>query len=153
MHASSRADPPVKHSVALVIRDAAGPQRILLVQRPEDDDDLPGVWGLPATSLLDGETWRDAAARAGCEKLGVGLDIQDVVNSGSRERPGYTLSMRLVEARSDDGVPDTAAAPGRPGSTRYQDWRWGERDEVRPAAERGSLCSRLLLGIDDARPA
>ena len=28
-----------------------------------------------------------------------------------------------------------------------------ERDEVRPAAERGSLCSRLLLGIDDARTA
>jgi 8-oxo-dGTP diphosphatase len=137
--------PSVRHAVALAIRDAARPGALLLVQRPDDDEDLPGVWGLPATSLAPGEDWIDAAQRAGREKLGVQLDIGDVLNTGSRQRPGYLLSMRLVAARILSGAPDTANAPVAPGSTRYRAWRWGSDDDVRPAAERGSLCSRLLL--------
>ena len=37
----------LKRSVSLVIEDGG---RVLLVRRPDDDDDLPGVWGLPAAS-------------------------------------------------------------------------------------------------------
>ena len=140
-------DSPVKESVALVIRDPAAPDRVLLVQRPDDDEDLPGVWGLPAASLAAGETWREAAVRAGREKLNVALEIVGVVNRGTRQRATYTLSMQLVEARIARGSPDPAAGPVPPGSTRYQSWRWGRTDEVRPAAARGSLCSRLLLEL------
>ena len=135
----------VKHSVALVIRNDAG--EVLLVQRPLDDEDLPGVWGLPAASLAPGETSADAAVRAGLEKLDVALAIGAVLNRGSRERTGYTLAMDLLEARIVEGEPDTAAAPVAPGTTRYRAWRWGRDEEVRPAAERGSLCSTLLLEV------
>ena len=48
----------VKRSVSLVIE---GPAGLLLVRRPDDDESLPGAWGLPAASLRPGESERDAA--------------------------------------------------------------------------------------------
>ena len=43
----------MKRSISLVIESPAG---ILLVLRPDDDESLPGVWGLPAASLREGES-------------------------------------------------------------------------------------------------
>lgn len=133
-----------RRSVALVIRDPARPDRILLVQRPDDDDDLPGVWGLPAASLRDGEDWADAACRAARAKLGLEIETGRVLNEGSKQRAGYRLDMRLYEARIRDGTPRLDAAPAD-GTTRYTAWRWGPRAELEPAADRGSLCGRLAL--------
>ena len=48
-----------------------GPHGLLLVRRPEDDESLPGVWGLPAASLAGSESEEDAVRRAGREELGV----------------------------------------------------------------------------------
>jgi 8-oxo-dGTP diphosphatase len=140
----------IRQAVALVIRRPGGDRRVLLVQRPDDDADLPGVWGLPAASLRPGEGWQDAALRAGREKLGVALVLGPVLNRGSRERPGYTLDMRLVAATLDPGVtPDPVRAPVPPGDTRYQACRWDDTDQVRAAARLGSLCSMLLLELRD----
>ena len=50
-----------------------GPEGLLLVRRPDDDENLPGVWGLPAVSLAAGESEEDAVRRAGRDKLGVEL--------------------------------------------------------------------------------
>ena len=58
------------------------PEGLLLVRRPDDDDDLPGVWGLPAASLAEGESEEDAVRRAGREKLGV-----EVRAAASRSEP------------------------------------------------------------------
>jgi 8-oxo-dGTP diphosphatase len=138
----------VKHCVALVIGAGAGPGRVLLVQRPRDDEDLPGVWGLPAASLRAGETLEDAAHRAARDKLGVAIEIGAVLNDGSQDRGSHRLEMRLVEARIRSGTPRTDTACDD-GTTRYQAWRWGARSELRPAAERGSLCSRLALEATD----
>ena len=49
---------PLKRSVSLVIE---GPAGVLLVRRPDDDDSLPGLWGLPAASLREGESERARA--------------------------------------------------------------------------------------------
>ena len=62
---------PLKRSVSLVIE---GPAGVLLVLRPDDDDSLPGLWGLPAASLRAGESEQEALARAGREKLGVDVE-------------------------------------------------------------------------------
>ena len=59
---------PLRQSVALVIE---GPEGVLLVRRPDDDESLPGVWGLPAASLRPGESELDAVRRAGRDKLGL----------------------------------------------------------------------------------
>jgi 8-oxo-dGTP diphosphatase len=141
-------EPGVKRSVSLAIHDEAG--RLLLVQRPPDDEDLPLAWGLPAASLQDGESWEDAVRRAARDKLGIEVRVGDVLAAGHLDRPSYRLEMRLYGATLTTGKPEVAHAPA--GVTRYVDWRWGTAAELAPAARQGSLCSRLYLGWSNARP-
>ncbi|MBR9988829.1 MAG: NUDIX hydrolase [Gemmatimonadetes bacterium] len=140
----------VKRSVALVIRDAAQRHAVLLVQRPPDDEDLPGVWGLPAATLAEDESPADAARRAGRDKLGVELEAGRLLNEGSAQRAAYRLDMQLLEARILGGTPVTDAG-GADGTTRYQAWRWGAMKDLASAAARGSLCSRLALELETDR--
>jgi 8-oxo-dGTP diphosphatase len=132
----------VKRSVALAIRSPDG-DRILLVRRPADDPELPGVWGLPAASLAEGESWEDAVLRAAHSKLGLEVQVTGVLNRGVQRRPQYTLEMRLYEALITAGEPALTRTDSA--VTQYSDWRWATPDELRPAAELGSFCSRLML--------
>jgi hypothetical protein len=126
-----------KRSVSVVID---GPGGVLLVRRPDQDRDLPGVWGLPAVTLGPGETAEDGVRRAGREKLGVEL---------SPVRPlGEDGSMTGWEARVVAGAP---SVPQPCANTQYSELRWGDLAELAPAARQGSLCSRVLLrarGLD-----
>jgi hypothetical protein len=126
-----------KRSLSVVID---GPRGVLLVRRPDHDADLPGVWGLPAVSLGDGESQEDGVRRAGQEKLGVALRPL---------RPlGEDGAMTDWEAELVSGEP-SVPQPGA--NTQYAELRWGELAELVPAARQGSLCSRVLLrarGLD-----
>ena len=134
---------PIKRSVSLAIRHADG--RVLQVQRPPDDEDLPLVWGLPAASLQGDESWEDAVRRAARDKLGVEVEPGRVLNEGAKGRDAYRLEMRLYEARLLGGEPSVPQPIG--GVTQYVDWRWGDDQGLEPAAEAGSLCSRLYLAM------
>jgi 8-oxo-dGTP diphosphatase len=126
-----------KRSISLVIE---GPEGLLLVRRPEDDESLPGVWGLPAASLGEGESEEDAVRRAGREKLGV--EVAPVHAIGREGR------MTDWEARIVAGTP---SVPQQGPNTQYTELRWGDARELVPAARQGSLCSRALLrarGLD-----
>ena len=138
----------VKRSIAFVVRNPADDGSILAVRRPPDDEDLPDAWGLPAGSLRPGESWHDAVRRAGREKLGVELEVGEQVNEGKLTRgdpgaDGHVLHMRLYEARVVEGTP--AVPQPHDDVTQYAAWRWDRPDSLRPAAERGSLCSSLFL--------
>jgi 8-oxo-dGTP pyrophosphatase MutT (NUDIX family) len=117
-----------------------GPEGVLLVRRPDDDESLPGVWGLPAASLAPGESEEDAVRRAGREKLGVEVEpLQPVGEEGG---------MTDWEARIRSGAP-VVPQPGP--RTQYTALRFGGLAELVPAARAGSLCSRVLLrarGLD-----
>ena len=138
---------PVKQSVAVVIRHPAQPAEVLTVLRPANDEDLPNVWGLPATSLRPGEAWEAAVRRVGSEKLGVDLTVGKELQRGATERRDYQLQMRLYEAAIVDGTPFVP----QPGTerTQYSQWKWGTSGDLQPAAQRGSLCSRLYLKTVD----
>jgi 8-oxo-dGTP diphosphatase len=113
---------------------------LLLVRRPDDDESLPGVWGLPAVSLGPGESEEDAVRRAGRDKLGVEVEPLRPV--------GRDQTMTDWEARILSGRP---AVPQPGPHTQYTDLRWGEAAELVPAARQGSLCCRVLLrarGLD-----
>ena len=125
----------MKRSISLVIE---GPAGVLLVRRPDDDDSLPGVWGLPATSLSEGESEHDALLRAGREKLGVEVEPLRPVG----EETGELVSMRDWAARVVEGTPEVPQ-PGE--GTQYVSLRWGNAAELAPAARAGSLCARVLL--------
>jgi hypothetical protein len=116
------------------------PEGLLLVRRPEDDEDLPGVWGLPAVSLAPGESEEEAVRRAGRDKLGV--EVEPV------KRVGREQSMTDWVARIVSGRP---AVPQPGPHTQYAELRFGEPSELVPAAREGSLCCRVLLrarGLD-----
>jgi 8-oxo-dGTP pyrophosphatase MutT (NUDIX family) len=110
------------------------PEGVLLVRRPDGDESLPGVWGLPAATLADGESERDAVRRAGREKLGVEVRPLDPLGSE------LTMTDWLVEVV--DGEP---CVPQDGPNTQYAELRWGDPRELVPAARQGSLCSRALL--------
>jgi len=120
---------PVKHSVAVMIFNG---DKVLSVRRPDDDDELPGVWGLPAGTLRPSETIKDLIGRIGRDKLGVDLTLVRKVASGRQMRRLYLLQMELWEA-------SMAGSPSHP------NWRWGAIDSLRPGAEAGSLCCTLAI--------
>jgi ADP-ribose pyrophosphatase YjhB (NUDIX family) len=125
----------LKRSVSLVIE---GPGGVLLVRRPDGDESLPGVWGLPAASLRDGESEREALRRAGRDKLGV--EVEPLKPIGAEQTPAQTMSDWAVRiAAGEPRVPQ----PGE--GTQYVEWRWGDPAELQPAARAGSLCARALL--------
>ena len=116
------------------------PEGLLLVRRPDDDEDLPGAWGLPAVSLAPDESEEEAVRRAGRDKLGV--DLEPV------RRVGRERTMTNWEARIRSGDP---AVPQPGPHTQYTELRFGEPSELVPAAQHGSLCCRVLLrarGLD-----
>lgn len=132
-----------KRSVSVLVEGPHG-SRLLAVRRPEDDEELPGAWGLPAASLRGDEGWAEAAARIGPEKLGVDLDVGEVLREGEAAREAYRLRMRLFGASIAAGEPEVPQ--DAPGVTQYVDWTWARPDRLRDSARRGSLCSRLCLG-------
>jgi len=131
---------PLKRSVALVIERPD--DRVLLVRRPEDDESLPGLWGLPATTLRDRESEPDALRRAGREKLGVEVRPLHPLGEEEAERADYRIVMRDWQAEVASGDP-SVPQPGA--GTQYVELRWGHPTELRAAASAGSVCARVLL--------
>ena len=121
----------VKHSVAVLVRQN---DNILTVRRPDEEEDLPGIWGLPAGSYREGETLNDLVQRIGRDKLGVELQPIRTLARGRQERAEYVLEMELVEGRMD-GVPTPP------------EWLWGLPDALREGQRQGSLCCDLVLGL------
>ena len=139
---------PLELSVAIVITDAAG--GFLAVRRSDDDGTLPGVWGLPAASVRKGETPRDAAARAGRDKLGVEVEVLRRIGEAEARRGGRVHRLEEYEARIVDGVP--RVPQGDASVSQYADLRYtADPTILLEAARQGSLCSRILLrtrGLD-----
>ena len=134
-----------KRSVALAVHPQDDGSRVLLVRRPDDDDDFPGAWGLPAATCIAPETLEDAARRIGQFKLGVDVQLGRVIGSGVQERDDYVIEMHLFEAWLDGMDPKLAVDSEDSGLTYYASWRWGKSSDLVESACMGSLCSRVLL--------
>lgn len=135
---------PVKCSVAAVVRCPNDPDEFLAVRRPDDDDLLPGVWGLPAVTLQPGELPEAALRRLGREKLGAALEPRSFIGIDAADRGGYLLILMDIEAEVAGGDPDVHA--GRTSGTAYVEQRWtSDATLLVEAASRGSVCSRILL--------
>ena len=120
---------PVKRSVAVLIRKE---DRILSTRRADDDDELPGVWGLPAGSYRGLESLEDLVTRIGRDKLGVPLIPIRKLTQGIQVRERYRLEMELWEA-------EMAGEPQHPA------WQWAEAEVLQPGKLQGSLCCSLAL--------
>ncbi|WP_433280351.1 NUDIX domain-containing protein [Micromonospora sp. CA-244673] len=136
---------PARHAVAVVLYDDQG--RFLAVRRSDDDESLPGVWGLPAASLRAGESDEDAVVRAGREKLGVELRVLDRVGTEKAEREQFTLTLSDYRVVLEKGVP--AVPQPFDDVSQYVDMTYTkDLGLLVEAARRGSLCSRVLLNSE-----
>ncbi len=115
---------------------------MLAVQRPDEPgEELPGVWGLPAATLREGESPEDGVRRLGRDKLGVELTPLRVLADGEQQRLDYTLHMTVYET-SMSGEPTPQRAPS---GTSYDAFDWLPAESFRNAAARGSLCCELFV--------
>ncbi len=133
-------------AIAVFIENPLDSSRLLTVRRPDDDEDLPGVWGLPATSLRDNESVEAAAHRLGTRKLGVNVTLGTMLAEDSQERATQHLSMSLYAATLDATSPELPESDDQiDGSTYYTDWQWGLLESLSQGAQMGSLCCQLAL--------
>ena len=120
---------PIKRSVAVLIRSE---EHILSTRRPDNDEELPGVWGLPAGSYRGTESLEELVRRIGQEKLGVLLIPIRKLAQGMQIRERYTLDMELWEAEMS-------------GTPKHSAWRWAVAQTPHNGESQGSLCCRLAL--------
>ncbi len=145
----------MKRSVSVAIRTAQpdGAERVVTVLRPRvPDDPLGGLWGLPAATARDGESEDEAAARVLKDKLGLRVPARGLtrINEGRRDESVNSQSMMVYALDWDEISPLPISLPARSADsgetvTLYDDWRWATPEELREAATRGSLCTRLYL--------
>ena len=132
----------IKYAISYVIYNEDR-SKILIVQRPSNDEDLPNMWGLPAGTIKDNETNQDAIIRSGRDKLGVELEVVRFIDKDDLEREKYILHMEDYEAKIISGKPE---APQKiEGITQYSAWRWGVPDDLKKIAGKGSLCTQIYL--------
>jgi len=122
---------PVKRSVAVLIRNG---DEVLSTRRSDSDDELPGIWGLPAGSYRANETLQDLVQRIGEQKLGVRVTPIQKLALGRQERPAYILEMELWEVQMS-GIPNHPA------------FRWAALNSLEAGRAVGSLCCELALNV------
>ena len=135
----------VDYVVAAVIKNRNNPEEFLVVKRPDDDPDLRGSWGLPATTLKEGELPEDAAQRLCRDKLGCEAKPTRFLGLMFQRRNSYNLFLMDVDMELTSAAdPDVHAATA--GRTRYVEQKWSSDPmDLMPAAEKGSCCASIFL--------
>lgn len=130
-----------KESVAIVITNEKGE---FLTVRRAGDDTFPGQWGLPAASLRSGETNEDTAKRAAKDKLGVNVEVLDVIGDMTVDKGDYFAHLTEYHARIIEGKPVLKARDQS--VSQYESCKYSSDPAILvPAAQQGSLCSRIYL--------
>ncbi len=137
---------PVKNAISYVIY-TEDRSKFLIVKRPDDDENLPGAWGLPAGSVKEDESFEKATLRSGKQKLGVKLKIIKLIGEDQTEREKYILNMKEYEAEIVHGKPK-APQPIK-GITQYQAIKWGTSEDLHEAVSKGSLCCKMYLDYEN----
>ena len=145
----------MKRSVSVAIRfvQPDGAERVVAVLRPRvPDDPLGGLWGLPAATARDGESEDEAAARVLSDKLGLQVSSEGLmrINEGWRDdgvSSSQSMTVYTLDWSGESPLPVSlpARSVDSEAVTLYEDWRWAAPEEMREAARRGSLCTRLYL--------
>lgn len=135
---------PTKFAIAAILMDSKDANEILAVKRPPNDESLPDVWGLPAVTVKDGELPEDAVRRLGVEKLSTKIEPISYIGIKRADREKYELILMDIKAELKGVEPSVKNATTT--GTKYVDQKWTNDYVIfKEAAEKGSLCSRILL--------
>ena len=134
----------VRQAVALYLRNPGNHNEFLAVRRPADARSLPNVWGLPAVTLVEGETLYNAIKRVGTEKLNTEVEPTNFIGVKAADRDNHTLVLMDFAAELVGREPDVTEAETE--STKYGDQIWTPHVALlTQAAKEGSLCSQIIL--------
>jgi 8-oxo-dGTP pyrophosphatase MutT (NUDIX family) len=122
-------------------------KEFLVVKRPPEDEELGGIWGLPATTFdSKSESPDEAVLRAAREKIGCEIKItRRLPEIMIQQRHGYDLMLMDYECKLVSGEPDVHKA--KTTGTKYIDKKWTSdpRATLEAGAKRGSICIQLFL--------
>lgn len=134
----------IKFAVAVALYNPNNSGEVLAVKRPESDDRLSGVWGLPAIVVEEGELPEDAVRRLGVEKLSTKIEPVSYLGIQYADRGEYELILIDITADLNGEEPSVINAPTA--GTRYVAQQWTSDFSIfKEAATKGSLCSRIFL--------
>lgn len=102
--------------VAAVI--AQGGRYLITQRRPQAV--LPLLWEFPGGRVEDGETDGQALAREVCYRLGVQVEIGELISFVSHPYESYTVDLYLYECRITEGEPEPKVV---------NDFKWVASDE------------------------
>lgn len=133
----------IKYVVAVVLKNDKN--EFLVVKRPDNDLDLGGAWGFPATSLKPGELPEACAIRICKEKLGCTIDPNKFLGIMYQKRNSYDIFLMDIEAELiGDMEPNVHNATSD--LTIYVDQKWSSDPmDLMPSAKHGSCCSSIFL--------
>ena len=135
----------VKYVVAIILKKKDNPDEFLVIKRPDDDPDLGGHWGFPATTLLPGELPEDAALRICKEKLACEAKPTRFLGIMYQKRNNYDIFLMDIDMiLTGSKQPNVHAATTT--HTAYVDQKWSiDPLDLMPAAEGGSCCASIFL--------
>lgn len=142
----------LRYAVSLVIY--RNEKEFLVVKRPEEDKEIGGLWGLPASRFdPKTETPDQAVLRASREKLNCGVEVAERLPLVIiQKRRGYDLMLIDYICRLLKGEPDVSKA--RTQGTVYVDQKWVSDPKVLlKIAEKGSICAQIFLNHLGVLPA
>lgn len=132
------------YSAALVIY-SEDRTKYLTTRRPLNDDSMPGYWGFPATSKkYPDEPWEDVVYRAAKIKLGIEVEIVEMLGEDEIDRGDYILKLRDYEVKVISG--EISVPQEDQEGTQYIEFKWtSDPSGLIKSAKDGSLCARIFL--------
>jgi len=136
---------PVKYTVAVVLKNNQDPNEFLVVKRPENDPDLAGHWGLPATTMDEGELPENVAGRICKKKLNCEATPTRFLGIMFQKRNSYDIFLMDIEMElKGSNKPDIHQAQTK--GTAYTEQKWSKDPlDLMPSAKSGSCCSSIFL--------
>jgi len=107
-------------------------------------DELRGVWGFPAITLMHNESIEAGIKRAGKQKLGVEVEIIRKIGDRTEIRNGNSIHLTDYEVKIVKGNPHVPQSDTT--VSQYIDYRYiNDPTMLFDAAKRGSLCIQIFL--------
>jgi ADP-ribose pyrophosphatase YjhB (NUDIX family) len=118
----------------------------LVVKRPDEDKEIGGLWGLPATGFNPKEETPDQAVIRGArEKLCCEVEIKERLPLVMiQNRHGYDLLLIDYVCRLAKGQPNVNKSQTT--GTKYVEQKWTSNPKIlQKISEKGSICTQLFL--------
>lgn len=133
-------------AISAVIYNENRSHVIAILRADDPSDRLANLWGLPAVGLRGTENDQMAIERIGRQKLGAPLSPSRLLGEKTALITNdVRLTMRLWEA-SAKALPNFSLRDmSEVGVSQYVTWQWMEPYKLVPTAQKGSLCTQVLL--------